>query len=103
MQGQLAALFPDTVSLRGQRHVRELTALVQAGGSAALVFLVQRGDCAFFAPCHNKDPEYGRLVVLAAEAGVKVVAWAVELDPASSVVRSRGALPVRLRYGLRDA
>ena len=47
------ALFPDTVSDRAQRHVRELTALARAGGAAALVFLVQRDDCTAFAPCHE--------------------------------------------------
>lgn len=47
------ALFPDTVSERAQRHVRELTALAVAGGHAALVFVVQRDDCSAFAPCHE--------------------------------------------------
>jgi hypothetical protein len=47
------ALFPDTVSDRAQRHVRELTALARAGGAAALVFLVQPDDCTAFAPCHE--------------------------------------------------
>lgn len=50
------ALFPDTVSERAQRHVRELTALAAAGGSAALVFVVQRADCSAFAPCHEVGP-----------------------------------------------
>lgn len=53
LKGGRIALFPDTVSERAQRHVRELTALVRAGGSAACVFVVQRGDCCAFAPCHE--------------------------------------------------
>lgn len=93
-------MWPDTVSTRGQRHIRELLAIVRQGGSAALVFLVQRGDCAAFAPCHTKDPEYGRLLVEAAAAGVKVVALACQLDVAAQVVRSCGAIPVRLDYKL---
>ena len=52
-QGGRIALFPDTVSQRAQRHMRELTALAHAGRAAACVFVVQRDDCAAFAPCHE--------------------------------------------------
>ena len=93
------ALFPDTVSLRAQRHVRELTAMAKAGSErAALLFLVQRGDCSCFAPCHEKDPEYGRLLVEAASAGVHIVAVACELDAAAAKVVCRGVLDVDLKY-----
>lgn len=94
------ALFPDTVSDRAQRHVRELTALARAGGRAVLAFVVQRGDCCAFAPCHEKDPKYGRLVLEAAEAGVGLVAVACALDEGKGVVRLQGQLPVRLDYKL---
>lgn len=46
-------MFPDAVSERAQRHVRELTALARAGASAALVFVVLRDDCTAWAPCHE--------------------------------------------------
>ncbi|PSC70862.1 Proline iminopeptidase [Micractinium conductrix] len=72
-QGGRIALFPDTVSERAQKHVRELTAVAAGGGDAALLFLVQRDDCTAFAPCHQKDPVYGRLVRQAAAAGVRVL------------------------------
>ncbi|KAL4431992.1 hypothetical protein ABPG77_000259 [Micractinium sp. CCAP 211/92] len=92
------ALFPDTVSERAQRHVRELTALAAAGGDAALVFVVQRADCSAFAPCHEKDPEYGRLVREAAAAGVALLPVVCCLDEAARVVRYKGTLPVDLDY-----
>jgi sugar fermentation stimulation protein A len=99
--GGRLAVFPDTVSVRAQRHVRELTAVAARGGDAAMVFLVQRGDCAAgFAPSHRCDPGYGRLVVAAAAAGVRVVALAVELDADAGVVRFVGVLKVRLEHGL---
>ncbi|KAL4424351.1 hypothetical protein ABPG75_001652 [Micractinium tetrahymenae] len=92
------ALFPDTVSERAQRHLRELTALAAGGGSAALVFVVQRDDCAAFAPCHEKDPEYGRLVREAAAAGVALLPVVCSLDEAAGAVRYRGTLPLDLDY-----
>lgn len=51
--GGRIAMFPDAVSERAQRHVRELTALAKAGASAALVFVVLRDDCTAWAPCHE--------------------------------------------------
>jgi len=57
--GALAA-FPDAVTERGTRHLRELVRLVRAGHSGALVFVVQRGDCSAFRPADEVDPEYGR-------------------------------------------
>lgn len=97
-EGTRIALFPDTVSDRAQRHVRELTALATAGGAAALVFVVQRGDCSAFAPCHETDPTYARLVHEAAAAGVMLAAVVCRLDPEAGIVRFGGALPVQLDY-----
>lgn len=97
------ALFPDTVSQRAQRHVTELTALAQQGGRAALLFVVQRGDCVAFAPCKERDPEYAALVAEAALAGVKLLAAAVTLDASARRVRYCGQLPVLLDYSLLDA
>ena len=97
-QGSRIALFPDTVSKRAQRHVQELTAVAAAGGSAALLFCVQRGDCSAFAPCVEKDPEYAALVQQAVAAGVRVVAVEAALDAAGMVVRYGGLLPCELGY-----
>ncbi|KAL4859014.1 Proton/sulfate cotransporter 2 [Chlorella vulgaris] len=99
-EGGRIALFPDTVSERAQRHVRELTALVRAGGSAACVFVVQRGDCCAFAPCHEKDPKYGQLLQVAAAAGVQLIAVVCKLDEATGCIRHGGTLPIDLRYKL---
>lgn len=98
LQGDTIALFPDTVSVRAQRHLRELTALTKAGGCAALVFLVQRGDCSAFAPCYDKDPAYGLLLKEAVAAGVQVVPVACEIDLESAKVLYKGTLPLNLGY-----
>ena len=67
------------VSERGQKHVKELTAAVQAGHEAIFVFVIQRGDCSYFAPSWEKDPEYSRLLLEASRQGVKVVALRTEM------------------------
>ncbi|KAI7844715.1 hypothetical protein COHA_001803 [Chlorella ohadii] len=96
--GGRIAMFPDAVSERAQRHVRELTALAKAGASAALVFAVLRDDCNAWAPCHERDPAYGRLVREAAAAGVRLLPVVCALDEGASAVRFRGTLPVDLDY-----
>ena len=75
------ALFPDTVSLRAQRHARDLEEVVRGSSSApargrraAIVFLIQRADCAAFSPSEACDPGYCRALRSAARAGVLVLA-----------------------------
>ncbi|MFP4079775.1 MAG: DNA/RNA nuclease SfsA [Ectothiorhodospira sp.] len=75
------ALFPDAVSTRGSRHLRELMAMVEAGHRAALVFCVQRGDVGRVRPADEIDPEYGRWLRHAAEAGVEVLALGAQVSP----------------------
>ncbi|CAL8469042.1 g8583 [Coccomyxa elongata] len=97
-------LFPDTVSERARRHVRDLMAIVAAGGQAAMVFVIQRGDCAYFGPCHAKDPVYGQLVIEAAAAGVRMIALRCVLEgddeKGRGLVRYIGLAQVRLEHGL---
>jgi len=69
------ACFPDAVTTRGQRHLRELMAARAQGYRAVIFFLVQRGEATAFAPADAIDPEYGRLLRQAAEQGVEVLAY----------------------------
>jgi sugar fermentation stimulation protein A len=70
------AVFPDAVTERGQKHLRELMALVKKGNSAEVLFVVQREDCETFSPADDIDPEYGKLLRDAAKNGVRVSCWA---------------------------
>ena len=74
------ALFPDAVTLRGQKHLLELMNLLDQGHSAELVFVVQREDCHSFAPADSIDPEYGRLLRQAQQKGVRLTALPFEFD-----------------------
>jgi sugar fermentation stimulation protein A len=70
-KGELA-LFPDTVTERGQKHLRELTALLPAA-RAVLLPCLSRGDVNRFAPGDSADPLYGELFRAALAAGVEVL------------------------------
>ena len=67
------------MSKRGQKHISELVEAVRAGHEAVLVFVIQRGDCAHFAPSWEKDREYSQLLLDASKQGVQVVAVRTEM------------------------
>jgi sugar fermentation stimulation protein A len=73
------ACFPDAVTLRGQKHLRELTEMVKAGDRAVLLFCVNHTGAREVRPADHIDPAYGDLLRAAAEAGVEVIAWQADL------------------------
>ncbi len=74
------ALFPDTVTTRGQKHLRELIALIPSAKPIMLYF-INRGDCDLFAPGDLYDPEYGKLLRVAINAGVEILPYRFEITP----------------------
>jgi sugar fermentation stimulation protein A len=72
------ARFPDAVTERGQKHLRELMALAVTGARVALFFLVQRPDGHCFGPADFIDPDYADLFYEALDAGVE--AWPYVAD-----------------------
>ncbi len=74
------ALFPDAVSERGAKHLRELMRLKGQGLRAVLVFCVQRGDVDEVRPADAIDPVYGRTLREAIAAGVEVMAWRAKVS-----------------------
>ena len=70
-QGPLA-LFPDTVTERGQKHLEELEARLPQARSVLLPCL-SRADVTRFAPGDRADPRYGELFRRARAAGVEVL------------------------------
>jgi sugar fermentation stimulation protein A len=69
------ALFPDAVSARGQKHLRELMEVVRQGHRGVNLFVVQRGDGESVSPADAIDPAYGALLREAAQAGVELLAY----------------------------
>jgi sugar fermentation stimulation protein A len=74
------ALFPDTVTLRGQKHLRELTALLPHARSVMLYF-INRGDCTHFAPGDSADPAYGQLLREGIALGLEVLPCRFDISP----------------------
>jgi sugar fermentation stimulation protein A len=75
------AEFPDAVTARGTRHLRELIAMRQAGFRAVMLFLAQRGDCRRLTIAGDIDPAYDAALGQARQAGVEMMAYACDVDP----------------------
>jgi sugar fermentation stimulation protein A len=86
------ALFPDAVTTRGAKHLRELEEMVRQGQRAVIFFCVQRGDAEAMAPADRIDPAYGRALRQALAAGVEALAYQAEVAVAGIDLARR--LPV---------
>jgi sugar fermentation stimulation protein A len=75
------ALFPDTVTTRGQKHLKELAAIIPQA-QAVMLYFINRGDCTEFSPGDEADPTYGVLLRQAMAKGVKVLPCRFEVTPA---------------------
>lgn len=80
VEGELA-LFPDAVTERGQKHLRELMEVVRNGDRGIILFTVQRGDGKAVAPADRIDPAYGRLLREAVRNGVEALAYRASVQP----------------------
>ncbi len=77
------AQFPDSVTTRGAKHLRELTQMVADGHRSVMVYLVQRDDCSHFRPASDIDPTYASELKAAQKAGVEVLCYQCSLTPSA--------------------
>ncbi|UTW10907.1 DNA/RNA nuclease SfsA [Marinobacterium rhizophilum] len=81
--------FPDAVTLRGQKHLRELMLLAQQGVRAVLLFCVPHGGIERVRPADAIDPAYGRLLREARGSGVELLAYGATPTPRELVLNRR--------------
>jgi sugar fermentation stimulation protein A len=86
------ALFPDCVSERGTRHLRELIRLKSQGARPVQLYCVQRGDVREVRPADGIDYEYGATLREAIAAGVEVLAYRAKVTPTE--IRIAEKIPV---------
>ncbi len=71
------ALFPDTVTKRGQKHLIELKDLIPKSKSV-LILCITRKDACLFAPGDDADPLYGKLFRESINAGMIAIPCSFE-------------------------
>jgi len=87
--GSGLGVFPDSVTTRGAKHLRELAAVAQAGDRAVLLFCVQHSGIERVEPADNIDPAYGKEIRKAIAAGVEVLAYKAKLSAEEIVLVGR--------------
>ena len=87
------AKFPDAVSERGQKHLKDLMRLQSEGHSVEIVFTIQREDVDAFTTADEIDPKYGELFRLALAQGLRVTPVVISMQPTELAV-SKKILPI---------
>jgi sugar fermentation stimulation protein A len=87
------AEFPDCNTVRGVKHLKALERVVEAGGRAVMLFIVQRMDCDSFTTADDIDRAYGPALRDAASRGVEVLCYSCHLS--SEAIRLDRPLPWR--------
>ncbi len=81
--------FPDAVSERGQKHLRELASVAQGGQRAVLLYCVQHTGIHCVRPARQIDPKYAAAMEEAVSAGVEVLSYGCEISPEQIVLGQR--------------
>lgn len=75
-------MFPDAVTSRGTKHVKELGEIVkESGWEAALLFVSQREDIHMVRPAYHIDPKFAKAMTEAKTAGVKLLGCRCKVSP----------------------
>lgn len=73
--------FPDAVTKRGRRHLRDLAGAVRQGDRAAILYVIQRSDGSAFTTADDIDPDYADELRRSVEAGVVPLAYRAMVTP----------------------
>lgn len=86
--------FPDAISLRALKHIRELILMIESGYRAALVFCINHTDIEVLKPADKVHLDYGRLLREAASSGLELYAYRTQISPEEITVER--SIPVDL-------
>lgn len=92
MRKKALAEFPDSVTVRGAKHLDELAAMVAEGHRAVMVSLIQIGSADRLSLARDIDPRYGAAFDRARMAGVEAIAYRCLISAAEIAVAD--AVPV---------
>jgi len=76
-----AAEFPDSVTARGTKHLRELEKVVTEGNRAVMLYIIQRNDCSHFSFAADIDPTYAATAIHVLSRGVEAYAYSCCVTP----------------------
>ena len=90
------AHFPDSVTERGTKHLRELSQVSKDGDRAVMLYIVQRNDCEHFSVAKNIDPLYAKTLKESLKEGVEILAY--ECIVTEDEIKVYKPLPINLDF-----
>ena len=69
------AEFPDAVTTRGLKHIKELTKAGEKNYKIFILFLIQRDDCKSFTIAKDIDPNYQKSLKKAVKNNLKILCY----------------------------
>ena len=88
-------LFPDAPTLRGVKHIEELSHCLDEGYESYIMILVQMSDVKYFTPNYDTHPEFGEALEKASRKGVKILCYDCNVTHDSMTVGK----PVKVKLG----
>tara|TARA_B100000686_G_scaffold348838_1_gene440857 strand:+ start:1602 stop:2297 length:696 start_codon:yes stop_codon:yes gene_type:complete len=83
------AEFPDAITSRGTKHLRELINAKKKGYESYIFYLIQRQDCKSFKIAKDIDEEYKNVFDLAIKNGVKVLCYDCKLNNEEIIINKQ--------------
>jgi sugar fermentation stimulation protein A len=80
------ALFPDSVTSRGRKHLETLIEVKKSGIRAVMLYVIQRMDIDAFGVAEDIDPQYAKSLRKAIAHGVEVIAVQAKVDKNSITI-----------------
>ncbi len=81
------ALFPDSVTTRGAKHLETLIKVKEQGIRAVMLYIIQREDVDIFGPAIMIDPTYAKTLKHAFSKGVEIFPLQVKVTPTEIVAK----------------
>ncbi|MBD2811751.1 DNA/RNA nuclease SfsA [Xenorhabdus sp. Vera] len=81
--------FPDTVTIRGQKHLRELSLIAQQGQRAVLLFVVLHSGVSQVTAAKHIDHDYAFLLEQACNSGVEVICYKANMTENGMVISDK--------------
>ena len=75
------AEFPDAVTSRGLKHIKELIKAAKKGYKIFILYLIQRNDCKAFKIAEDIDPEYSHSLSKAVKNKLNVLCFDCKFSP----------------------
>lgn len=79
--------FPDAITERGQKHLRELMSVAAEGKRAVIFFAVLHSAITRFSPARHIDAKYAQLLIEAQRKGVEILVYKAELSAGSMTLK----------------